>query len=266
MQWEQLTAADFADAVRQVGGVCVIAMGVVEKHGEHMPLGTDFLNGHRIACLAAEQESAIVFPPFYFGQIYEARCFPGTLTIKPTLLIELIEGVFDEIARNGLTKIVLYNAHGGNNHLLPFLAQCTLWEEKAYNLYLPSERLTPERAKQWQAIRDTDYGGHACEVETSITLANYPDLVKMERVPETPARPLGRLKDVPRTYTGISWYSDYPNHYAGDARTASAEKGRIWRQLIVDSLAEYIAAVKADQVVPGLNAEFYERVRQVGQE
>ncbi|NLG48716.1 MAG: creatininase family protein [Chloroflexi bacterium] len=266
MQWEHLTAADFADAVRQVGGVCVIAMGVIEKHGEHMPLGTDFLNGHKIACMAAEQEPAIVFPPFYFGQIYEARCFPGTLTIKPTLLLELVQSVFDEIARNGLKKIIIYNAHGGNNYLLPFLAQCTLWEEKAYSLYLPSDDLTPERAAQWQALRETDYGGHACEVEASITLANYPELVKMERVPETPARPLGRMKDLPRTYTGIRWYSDYPNHYAGDARTASAEKGRVWRQLIVDTLAEYIAAVKADQVVPSLNREFFERVRQVGQE
>ncbi|MFN2131272.1 MAG: creatininase family protein, partial [Anaerolineae bacterium] len=113
MQWEHLTSADFAQAVRETG-VCVIAMGVVERHGEHLPLGTDFLNAHRIACLAAEREPAVVFPPFYFGQIYEARCFPGTVTIKPTLLIELIQGVFDEIGRNGFDKIVVYNGHGGN--------------------------------------------------------------------------------------------------------------------------------------------------------
>ena len=76
MQWENLTATDFATAARETG-VCVLATGVLEKHSEHLPLGTDFLNGHRIACLAAEQEPAVVFPPFYFGQIYEARCFPA---------------------------------------------------------------------------------------------------------------------------------------------------------------------------------------------
>ena len=90
MQWEHLTSADFASAVRDTG-VCVIAMGVVEKHSDHLPLGTDFLNGHKIACLASEKEPSVVFPPFYFGQIYEARCFPGTVTIKPTLLVDLIE-------------------------------------------------------------------------------------------------------------------------------------------------------------------------------
>ena len=133
MQWDQLTAADFADAVRETG-VCAIAMGVVEKPGDHLPVGTDYLNGHRLACLAAEKEPAVVFPPFYFGQIYEARCFPGTLTIEPTLLIKLIRGVFDEIARNGFKKIVVVNAHGGNGGLLQFLAQCALWEEKPYDL------------------------------------------------------------------------------------------------------------------------------------
>jgi creatinine amidohydrolase/Fe(II)-dependent formamide hydrolase-like protein len=56
--------------------------------------------------MAAELEPAVVFLPFYFGQIYEARCFPGAVTLRLTLLIELIQGVLDEIGRNGFQKIV----------------------------------------------------------------------------------------------------------------------------------------------------------------
>ena len=59
------------------------------------------------------------------------------------------------------------------------------------------------------------------------------------------------------TFTGVRWYSDFPDHYAGDARSATKEKGSILRALLVDSLAEYIAAVKADQVVPHLEDEFF---------
>ncbi len=263
MQWEQLTSTEFAQAVRDTG-VCVIALGVVEKHSEHLPLGTDFLNGHKIACLAAEKEPAVVFPPFYFGQIYEARCFPGTVTLKPTLLIEVLQGVLNEIGRNGLRKIILYNAHGGNTHLLSFLAQSTLWEEQPYSVYLYTGKMTPERQQAWQSIVETRLHGHACECETSISLANHPHLVKMERLLPDPADPLGRLSDLPANFSGISWYSNYPEHYAGDARTASVEKGLALRQLIVDSLAEFIAAVKTDRVVPDLNAEFFRRMRQVG--
>jgi creatinine amidohydrolase len=265
MQWEELTATDFAAAVRETG-VCVIAMGVIEKHSEHLPLGTDFLAAHKTACLAAEKEPAVVFPPFYFGQIYEARCFPGTITIQPTLLLELIQGVLDEIGRNGFKKIIIYNGHGGNNHLLGFLAQCALWEERPYSLYIPLRRLTPEGQKEWEAMRETTYGGHGCEVETSGMLGTFPHLVKMDRVPEKPAKPLNRMRDLPPTQTGIWWYSDYPDHYAGDARSATEEKGQVLVRLRSDFLAQYIAAVKADQVVPTLENEFFSRIEQMFQD
>ena len=264
MQWEHLTSAEFAEAARRTN-VCVIALGVIEKHSDHLPLGTDFLNAHRIATLAAEKEPAVVFPPFYFGQIYEARCFPGTITVRPTLLLELIQGVLDEIGRNGFRKIVLYNGHGGNTAFLRFLAQSSLWEQKPYSLYLPLNFLTPERQEVWEGIRDSSIGGHACESETSVSLGNHPHLVHMDRIPEAPAVALERLRELPPTFTGVWWYSNYPDHYAGDARPSTVDKGRVLVGLMVDTLAEYIAAIKADQVVPTLEAEFFRRASRVGE-
>lgn len=261
MQWENLTAPDFARAVRETG-VCILAMGVLERHSEHLPLGTDFLNGHELAVRAAQQASAVVFPPFYFGQIYEARAFPGAFTIKPALLLELLQAVLDEIGRNGFRKIVIVNAHGGNAHLIPFLAQTQLWEQKPYSLYWFSGDLGEVRRKTWAATLETELHGHACECETSITLANFPELVQMDAVPSKPGEPLGRMQHLPSGYAGIRWYADYPEHYAGDARTASAEKGRILSQLEVDALAEFIAGVKEDTVVPALEKEFFKRVNQ----
>ena len=262
MQWEHLTSEEFAKAVYDTG-VCVITMGVIEKHSEHLPLGTDYLNGHKIACMATEKEPAVVFPSFYFGQIYEARCFPGTITIKPTFLIKLIQSIFDEIGRNGLKKIIIFNAHGGNNYLLPFLTQCSLWEEKPYSIYLQKEWLTEERKVKWNSILETKEHGHACECETSITLANYPELVKMSKVTDAPATSLNGLGHLPPTFAGIGWYSNYPEHYAGDARKATKEKGEALRQLLVDSLAEYIKAVKVDRVVPNLTQAFFEREKKL---
>ena len=192
MQWEQLTSNEFKNAVEETQ-TCVVAMGVVEKHGDHLPLGTDFLNGHKVACLAAEKEPAVVFPPFYFGQIYEAMCYPGTITIKPLLLVELIQAVFDEIGRNGFKKIVVFNTHGGNGHLLPFLAQCSLWEEKPYCLYMQVEDLDA----QSEGIVESGPPNHACEWETSVSLAVHEHLVKMERVWDEPAEALDRLKHMP---------------------------------------------------------------------
>ncbi|HEY9076600.1 MAG TPA: creatininase family protein [Anaerolineaceae bacterium] len=257
MQWEQLTSPDFAAAVQSTG-VCLVAFGVLERHADHLPLGTDYLNGHKLACLAAEQEPAVVFPPFYFGQIYEARCFPGAVTLKPTLLLEVISAVLDEIGRNGFKKIILVNAHGGNRYLLPFLAQASLWQQKPYTIYYFRDQLSPEAQAQWENILESSRHGHACECETSISLANHPDLVHMDRV-NTSAEPLNRLSTLQNGLSGIGWYANYPEHYAGDARTATAEKGRLLRQILVNSLVEFIKAVKADNIAPLLEQEFFER-------
>jgi len=265
MQWENLTATEFGVAVRDTG-VCVLALGVLEKHSEHLPLGTDYLNAHRVACLAAEKEAAVVFPPFYFGQIYEARCFPGAVAVAPQLLLQIIQGVLDEIGRNGFTKIILYNGHGGNNYLVRFLAQTSLWEQKPYSLYVPLQSISPKRHEKWLEMRETEVGGHACENETSLSLGNHPGLVHMDKVPPEPALPLGRMRDLPPTFAGIGWYSDYPDHYAGDARPSTVEKGRALVKWRVKTLAEYIAAVKADEVVPALEKEFFARVKRVGGE
>lgn len=263
MQWEHLTSGEFKKAVQRTK-VCILAPGVLEKHAEHLPLGTDAMNAHKIACLAAEEEPAVVFPPFFFGQIYEASCYPGAVTIKPTLLLELFMEVFDSCGRNGFSKIIVYSGHGGNTHFLSFLAQCQLWEQKPYSLYLPPiNLLTEARKTAWKRTCETTEHGHACECETSISLANHADLVKMAQVPDMPATALKRMRTRTPTFTGIGWYSDYPDHYAGDARSASKEKGLILRDLLVASLAEYIADVKSDKVVPGLEREFFGRTRRL---
>lgn len=264
MRWEELTADGFAQAARETG-VCVVAMGVIEKHGDHLPLGTDYLNGHHIATLAAEKEPAIVFPPFYFGQIYEARSFPGTVTIRPTLLLELLEEVFDEISRNGIKKILLVNAHGGNNALIQFLAQTRLAKERDYALYTVVSPMggaaKKERKTDWDANIEANWGGHAHEAETSISLATHARLVKMDKVRAEPGNAMGRAEHLKEVYTGINWYADFPDHYSGDAAGATEKKGKNLLKILVDMYAEYIRIVKNDTAVPGLLKEFYGRTQ-----
>ena len=259
MQWENLTAPDFARAVEETGGVCIIGTGVLEKHGDHLPVGTDVLNSHRVCCLAAEREPAVVFPQWYFGKVYEAKAFPGCVALSPGLLLRLFGEVLDEIGRNGFRKIILYIGHGGNAHLVPFIAQATQAKRTDYLVYVKGLDLAGGRESRWREILETDCHGHACECETSISLANHPRLVKMDAVPEEPALPLGRM-DVPSAYSPMSWYADHPEHYCGDARTATPEKGERLRELKVEDLAEFIGAVKRDEAGPALLKEFHDRV------
>src|SRR6476620_6417629 len=117
--WEELTAPDFVQAIHQSQGVCVLPFGIIEKHGPHLPLGTDLLDVRFAVGNAVKQEYAVVFPASYFGQIFEARQQPGTLAYSLPTQLTLLQETVNEMDRNGCKKIVIVNGHGGNNSLLP---------------------------------------------------------------------------------------------------------------------------------------------------
>ena len=258
MQWENLNWTDFKEAVKSTGGVCVLPMGVLEKHGPHAAIGTDLLSIHAIACAAAKIEPAVVFPYYYFSQIFEARHQAGTIAVKPSLLFDLLENVCEEIARNGFKKIILLNGHGGNNHFLPYFCQCMLAKEKDFVVYT-SEMGFGE--KEIKAIMETPDDFHGGEVESSLMMALGGDLMNKKYVPKEPSRPLPRMKDIHPVYTAIWWYSQFPDHYGGDANPASAEKGRKLLDLFAAYAAGVIKKVKADAEGPKLQAEFFKRTR-----
>ena len=85
MHWEELTAADFRSAIQQAQGTCLLPFGILEKHGPHLPLGTDLLDVRYAALHAAAEEYAVVFPEYYFGQIFEARHEPDIVAYIPEL-------------------------------------------------------------------------------------------------------------------------------------------------------------------------------------
>ena len=62
MNWEELNDRDFAAAAKRTN-LCVLPIGVMERHGNHLPLGTDMIAAYAIATLAAQREEAVVFPP-----------------------------------------------------------------------------------------------------------------------------------------------------------------------------------------------------------
>src|SRR5215831_19598026 len=108
-KWEELTAPDFVQALHQAQGVCVLPFGIIEKHGPHLPLGTDLLDVRFAVMNAVKQEYAVVFPEYYFGQIFEARQQPGTIAYSLATQLTLLQETMNEMDRNGCKKIVIVN-------------------------------------------------------------------------------------------------------------------------------------------------------------
>src|ERR1700755_564379 len=176
-KWEELTAGDFVKGIQQSKGVCLLPFGIIEKHGPHLPLGTDLLNVRYAAEHGAEQEYAVIFPSYYFGQIFEAKHEPGTVAYSVDIQLKLLQETTDEMARNGCKKVIIVNGHGGNEHLLPYFAQTQLEKKREYVVYVVG---LMDRASGGPP-KKTTMDMHAGEGETSMTLATNPGLVHMDR-------------------------------------------------------------------------------------
>ena len=256
VQWEELTAADFRDGIHRSQGTCLLPFGIIEKHGPHLPLGTDLLDVRYAALHAAEQEYAVVFPEYYFGQIAEARHEPGTMSYSRSLQLALLQETTDEMARNGCKKILIVNGHGGNDSLLPYFAQTQLDKPHDYVVYVFSELEPPANSGP---SPKTKMDMHAGERETSNMLVARPDLVHMDRANSESGADQHRQKLPENVYTGIWWYTRFPNHYAGEGAAATKELGEFQMNWWIDSIKKAIRAVKADDVSPKLQKEFYDK-------
>jgi creatinine amidohydrolase len=255
VHWEELTASDFREGIRRSEGTCLLPFGILEKHGPHLPLGTDLLDVRHAALHAAEQEYTVVFPEYYFGQIAEAKHEPGTMAYSRGIQLALLQETTDEMARNGCKKVLIVNGHGGNNSLLPYFAQTQLDKPHDYVVYVFSEL---EPSKGGPAPK-TSMDMHAGERETSNMLISRPDLVHMDRANSESGADQARQKLPENVYTGIWWYTRFPNHYSGDGSPANKELGQYQMNWWIDSVAKAIKAVKADDVSPKLQKEFYEK-------
>ena len=256
--WEELTADDFRAGIKQSQGTCLLPFGILEKHGPHLPLGTDLLNVRHATLTAAEQEYAVVFPEYYFGQIFEAQQEPGTIAYSASLQLQLLQETVDEMARNGCKKVLIVNGHGGNENLLPYFAQAQLAKPRESVVYVLGLVEPPPGGPEHKS-KVTNW--HAGESETSATMVSHPDLVHIDRAASESGADLKRLNLPANVYTAIWWYARFPNHYSGEGALASKALGEYDMNAWVAAIVTAIRAVKADDVSLKLQNEYFEKAR-----
>jgi len=255
MLYESLTSLDVKEASEK-GLVVILPIGSIEIHGPHMPVGTDSITVYRIAKLAAEKEESVVLPPLYYAYVPENRHFPGTISLTAKTLLSLLEEICEEASRNGFKKILIVNGHGGNNQLLRVFLRESLNKRKDYVIYAMIDPLLPVR----ELIPELSGGrrvGHACELETSIGLYLFGDLIKMENVKQEAE--VGSTHLPKGIETPVDWQAYALQLYLGDPRKATEEKGKIIVDKLVEFLADAIKKIKQDVEIPRILDDYYRR-------
>lgn len=171
-----LTTATSTDEARRSSGVAVLPVGSFEQHGDHLPLITDTVVASLIAQRVADAYDLFLLPPITVSCSHEHEGFAGTVSISATTLTAVIDDIRASLARAGIDKLVLVNGHGGNYVLSNIVQQA--------NTTGPHVALFPGR-EDWNIARDhagletTSHADmHGGELETSILLHAYPELVR----------------------------------------------------------------------------------------
>ena len=261
-RWDELTASHWSRALTASSRTCILPIGILEKHGPHVPIGADLIQVREWAARATKKEYAVVFPDYFYGQINEARHVPGSFALPQHVVWDLLEATCDEIARNGFNKIVIINGHGGNPELIRYFIQTRLEKRHDYAVYFFEPEEDSAYRRQFHALHRSDLGGdeHAGESETSTLLYLRPDLVQMDSAANESGANQHRL-NLPNTiYTAIWWYAAFPNHYAGEGAKATKAEGQLINEHFISQLVDALKVIKADTKTLDLQKEYFDKV------
>ncbi len=195
----------------------VLPTGSFEQHGAHLPLTTDSLVATAIAERLAADYHLFQLPVLTLGCSHEHADFPGTVSVRASTLTTVVDDVYDSLARSGIHRLVLVNAHGGN-----YVLSNVVQEGNANGRRMA---LFPQNA-EWQEARDeaglrtsNHEDMHAGEAETSILLYRFPEVVR------DGYRSADHLADDRRYLltTGLRSYA--PHGVIGQPSLASPQKG-----------------------------------------
>ncbi|WP_152053930.1 creatininase family protein [Tautonia marina] len=225
--------------------VAVLPLGATEPHNLHLPYGTDTFQVEvigRLACHRAAEQGARValLPALPYGTETNQMKFPMAMNLNPSTLARVVGDLVDSLATHGVHKCVLLNGHGGND-LKWYLRES--FGKSPVHLFLCNWYQVA--ADRYGEIFE-DAGDHAGELETSMGLAHFPDLVHLDQADDG-AMAATRFEAVNRGWVGITrpWHLLTTNTGAGNPHPATAEKGKAVTEIVVDRLAGFLTELSA---------------------
>lgn len=261
MLWENLREEEFDGAIRESKGLCILPVGCLEKHGQHLPVGTDVIHITEIAKRASEIETAVVFPTMYFGEKTGAGEFKGTVIFSPELRLQILKETCSEIHRNGFDKILIYDGHGGNSAMLDYFSRGLLYEKTPYSVFTYSlgadfatpkkilnegyKYLTTEDRRVLQSyIEEKKTPGHAGFIELGWVYGVRPETVRLDKIYDEPCESTHRFDafSEKKIKTPFSWMANFPNSYESEVHDGMNE--RIARAMVDYSVSKLSCVVK----------------------
>ncbi|MFQ6014639.1 MAG: 3-dehydro-scyllo-inosose hydrolase [Anaerolineae bacterium] len=254
MTWKQI------EDRLQVNDLIIVPVGSTEAHGPHACLGEDTFLVTRMAEAVAQETGCTVAQPIWYGSHpYHHVGMPGTIVVPEEIFVGQLKAVMAGLWNMGFRKQILLNGHG-QEYVIP-----TAIHQFAKTYQVPGVFIN---LNWYHAIPDQfktkEEGGpyetnfiHADEVETSWSLALFPELMDMNQVADTEptsflGEKMGRHVDKAGNllHKPICWYGQvglgpievaaYKPGVVGKASLADADKAKPGVEVLLDYMVELV--------------------------
>jgi creatinine amidohydrolase len=223
----------------------LIPIGAIEQHGPHLPVETDSLAATTLSIACAEAfDDVLVLPTVPWGLSNSHVDIGGTLTVRPTTLLDLGMDLTESLVRMGFGRIVWVNGHLGNR---PFLGLAVYESKRRFGLSVGALTYFELGADEFNRIRRTAIGGtgHACEFETSLLLHLAPEAVAPYESHAYPVEPFTNFDFRDITHSGAAsigytFKERFPEGVAGDPSAATAATGEAIFIACRDALISFV--------------------------
>jgi creatinine amidohydrolase len=258
--WADWTTFDF-ERLRSSGEaartIAVLPVAATEQHGPHLPLSVDTVLVDGIVAASLNQLpadlSVLFLPTQAVGLSPEHVRFPGTLTLKTETILRLWTDIAESVAAAGITKLVLFNSHGGNVSVMDLVARDlrARLDMLVYSVSWFNLPLIDAQGQDVHALFSAEehrFGIHGGDIETSMMLALEPKHVDMAQARNFSSAAQARADRFDILGNGksakLGWQTqDYnPAGAVGDASKATAEKG----QAMVDAAGRALARLLSE--------------------
>lgn len=225
--------------------VAVLPLGATEPHNLHLPYGTDTFQVEVVASRACEAAAArgarvVQLPAIPYGTETNQMEFPLAMNLNPSTVAKVIGDLVASLAKHGVRKLLILNGHGGND--LKWILR-ELHGSTPVQLFLCHWfRVGLDRGAEIFDKKED----HAGEMETSMGLAFFPDLVDLAAADEGAVRP-SRFEAVANGWVEITrpWHLLTTNSGSGDPRAATAAKGEEYAELCAGRIADFLVELAA---------------------
>jgi creatinine amidohydrolase len=228
--------------------VLLLPVGVTEPHGPHAPLSTDSIISAAVceraaARLAGDEEiRVLILPAIPYGVTRFGAPFAGAVSIEESTLKGLVLDVCRSLAAQGFDRIVIVNNHFEPEHVKVLRRAANELQSEGAPvavLDLLRRRNVQRLPAEFQAGE-----GHAGSYETSIVLAERPDLVDTERMRGLPRVRVNMATAIAEGHTDFVAMG-MQDGYCGAPAASTAEEGDATLETLTDMLVELVREVAA---------------------